>query len=94
MLDAVSNEFVGEIAYHYDNERNILICSIIVYAKYRGNGYGTQGLQLLCKAAKENGITELYDDISSNNPAVKLFLNNGFEIDHSTNDIITVKKIL
>ena len=31
---------------------------------YRGRGYGAQGLNLLCKAAAENGIEILYDDIA------------------------------
>lgn len=56
LQDESNGEFVGEIAYHYDQEREIHIADIIVYAKYRGNGFGEQGLLLLCEAAKANGV--------------------------------------
>lgn len=88
------NTFVGETAYHYDEQRNIFLCDIIVFAGYRGNGYGTEGLRLLCEAAKENGVDVLYDDIAADNPSVKLFLDNGFTVDHQTEDVVVVKKEL
>ena len=86
--------FVGEAAYHYDDARGIFLCDIVVYAKYRGKGHGTAGLRLLCEAAKENRVAVLYDDIGLDNPAVKLFLDNGFEVVQQTEDVVTVKKIL
>lgn len=89
-----TKEFIGEVAYHYDEGREIVICEVIVSAPYRKNGFGTLGLQLLCEAAKSNGISELYDDIAANNPAVKLFLKNGFHIEYQTAEIVMVKKIL
>ena len=70
------------------------VLSVIVLAKYRGNGFGKQGLQLLCESAKQNGIRVLYDDILINNPSVNLFLKNGFEVVETTKDIIVVKKVL
>lgn len=94
LQNTATNEFVGEVAYHYDPDRNLYICSLIVHAKYRNHGYGTQGLQLLCEAAKQNGITILYDDIAADNPAVGLFLKNGFTVDSQTDDIIIVKRTL
>lgn len=89
-----NNTFVGEAAYHYDEQRDIFLCDIIVYGEYRGNGYGTAGLRLLCEAARENGVAALYDDIAADNPSVKLFLDNGFTVDNQTEDIVTVKKLL
>ena len=89
-----TKEFVGEVAYHFDNNRNIFICDIIILAKFRENGYGTIGLNLLCNAAKENGIKEIFDDIAADNPAIKLFLKSGFNIEYKTKDIIMVKKVL
>lgn len=86
--------FVGEIAYHYDEERNIYLCDVIVLAKYRGRGFGTAGIDLICKAAKENGIDTLYDDIAANNPSYRLFLKNGFTVDYKNNDVVMVKKKL
>ena len=88
------NIFVGEAAYHYDDTRGIFLCDIIVFGEYRGNGYGTAGLRLLCEAAKKNGIAVLYDDIAADNPSVKLFLDNGFTVDGQTDEIVTVKKSL
>ena len=36
--------FVGEVAYHFDGERQIYIADVIIYAPYRGKGYGRKGL--------------------------------------------------
>lgn len=94
LLNTTLNQFVGEVAYHYDESQDIFLCDIIVYAKYRGNGYGTEGLKLLCEAAKENEITILYDNIAADNPSVSLFLKNGFSIDYQTDDIVMVKRVL
>ena len=87
-----NNEFVGEIAYHFDGK--YYIADIIVYAEYRCKGYGQEGLSLLCKKALENGIKELYDDIAIDNPATKLFLKNGFVEEYRNEEIIMLKKIL
>ena len=88
------DSFVGEIAYHYDEKRKIHICDVIVLSEYRNRGFGTAGTELICKAAKENEISVLYDDIAGDNPSYKLFLKNGFEIVGKSDGIITVKKIL
>ncbi len=87
-------EFVGEIAYHLDEQRQIHIADVIILAEYRGRGYGSEGLCLLCKAAKENGIDVLYDDIAADNPAVSLFLKNGFTEEYRTEEVIMLKKQL
>ena len=63
-------------------------------AKYRHQGFGSEGINLLCKAAKENGISALYDDIAADNPSWKLFLKNGFEIDYRDADVVMVKREL
>ena len=86
--------FVGEAAYHYDDAREYYLCDVIVHAKYRGRGYGKLGLCLLCDEARANGLTELYDDIAVDNPAIKLFLNSGFLVVRETEENITVKRIL
>lgn len=92
LLETENNKFVGETAYHYNEQQGIFIADIIVSAEYRGKGYGNCGLQLLCKAAKDNGVKELYDDISADNPAVSLFLKNGFYEEYRTDEIIMLKK--
>ena len=86
--------FVGEIAYHFDAERQIYIADVIIYAPSRGNGYGRDGLLLLCETAKKNGITELYDDIAIDNSSVALFLKCGFAEVLRTAEYVLVKKEL
>jgi RimJ/RimL family protein N-acetyltransferase len=91
-LQNEEKEYVGEIAHHYDEPRDIYICDVIVLAKYRNRGYESEGIKLLCQAAKENGISILYDDIAADNPSYKLFLKNGFEIEYRNEDVVMVKK--
>lgn len=94
LQDSRTNEFVGETAYHLDEERGIYIADVIVLAKHRGKGFGNEGLKLLCNAAEENGIKILYDDIAIDNPSISLFLKNGFKEEYRTDDYIMLKKLL
>ena len=86
--------FVGEVAYHYDPEYDGCVADVIIFSEFRGKGYGSAGLELLCAAAKENGISVLYDDIAIDNTAVKMFLKQGFYEDYRTNEKIVLKKVL
>ncbi len=93
----VKNEdgaFVGEIAYHFDGETGRWQANVIVPAKYRGKGYGSQALELLCAAAKAAGITTLYDDIAIDNPAAAMFLRHGFKEESRNGKTILLKKEL
>ncbi len=94
LQDDTSNEYVGEIAYHFDKSRKIHICNVIILAKYRNNGFGSQAINMLCSLAKEHGVLVLYDDIAADNSSYKLFLKNGFTIDFQNEKTIMVKKIL
>ncbi|MBD5138450.1 MAG: GNAT family N-acetyltransferase [Ruminococcus sp.] len=94
LFETEVDQFVGETAYHYNEDQGIFIADIIVSAEYRGKGYGSNGLKLLCKAAKSNGINELYDDIAVDNSAVNIFLKNGFYEEYRTDEIIMLKKEL
>ena len=85
--------FVGEVAYHWDAEREICLSDVIVRGDLRGKGYGREGLRLLCEAAMENGVTVLYDEIAVDNPSVKLFLRCGFVEVKRTEETVLVKKI-
>ena len=89
-----NNTFVGEAAYHFDEEKLAYIVDVIIYAPYRGNGYGRKGLLHLCESAKDNGIKELYDDIAIDNTSVELFLKCGFAEVLRTNEYVLVKKEL
>lgn len=86
--------FVGEAAYHFDGERQLYFADVIIYAPYRGKGYGRKALLLLCQAAKDAGIHELYDDIAIDNSSVALFLKCGFAEVFRTSEYILVKKEL
>ena len=88
------NGFVGEIAYHYDPEYDGYVADIIIFFQFRGRGYGAQGLELLCNAAKENGIRVLYDDIAIDNTAINLFKKQGFYEVCRTEEKIILKKDL
>ena len=89
-----SGRFIGEIAYHYDADLPGFLADVLIYARYRGNGFGRRALELLCSAAKENGIPALYDEIAIDNPAVELFRKHGFSEERRTEDTILLKKVL
>lgn len=94
LLHRKTKEFVGEAAYHLDRSKNIYMADVVIYAKYRGKGYGGKGLELLCGAAKDNGLSALYDDIAVDNPSVHMFLRHGFTVDYQTDGFVTVKRVL
>ena len=93
-LQADSGEFVGEAAYHWDESLNGYGADVIVFAPYRGRGFGGRGLDLLCAAAKENGVTVLYDDLAIDNPAYGMFIRHGFAEERRTDEKIILKKRL
>ena len=86
--------FVGEIAYHFDKTYNGYVANVLIYSKYRKQGYGTEALKMLCGIVKDSGAHELYDDIAIDNPAISLFLKEGFKEQYRTNEIILLKKEL
>ena len=94
LKDDANKVFVGEISYHFDKLRNIYLCDVIIKAEFRRQGFGTQGIQLLCEAAKANGVKALYDDIAADNPSIHLFLKNGFSIEFQNDEIVMVKTVL
>ena len=94
LKESGTDQPAGEIAWHYDEERKIHIANVIIYAPLRHKGYGREGLKLLCSAAKQAGIAELYDDIAIDNPAISLFLSEGFAEEYRTDEIIMLKKDL
>lgn len=93
-LKSEDGDFVGEIAYHYASDIRGYAADVIIYSGRRGRGYGSQGLELLCDAARKNGIAVLYDDIAIDNPAVRLFLKKGFVEEYRTQEKILLKKAL
>ena len=94
LYDTNNKQYVGEVAYHFDEESQKHLCDVIVLAEYRGLGFGSMGIQLLVKAAKEHGVKVLYDDIAIDNPSTKLFIKNGFMVERKTDEFVLVKKVL
>ena len=94
LKDTESGEFVGEVAYHYDEGELLYLADVIVFAPTRGRGYGRLGLGLLCQAARDNGVKVLWDNIARYNPAIGLFLDAGFVEDHVTVEAIYLRKDL
>ena len=88
------NEYVGKIAYYYDELRDIYLFDVIILAQYRNCGYGTDALQQLCTAVKNNGISVLHNDIAADNSSYKLFLKNGFDIEYQNEEVVMVKRNL
>lgn len=89
-----AGDFIGEIAYHYDDDDAIFLADVIVHARYRGMGFGGEALDLLCDAAKANGISVLYDDIAIDNPAISLLMKHGFQEERRTEDKVFLRKEL
>lgn len=85
---------VGEAAYHYDSEFGEYVCDVLVSAQYRGRGFGRAGLELLCAAAKVNGVKRLVDNIAVDNPSAGLFLSAGFCERYRNDEYILVEKEL
>lgn len=89
-----NDTFLGEVAYHFDEERQMHIADVIIYAPYRGKGYGRQALLLLCETARSDGVSALYDDIAIDNSSITLFLKCGFVEVVRTSEYVLVKKEL
>lgn len=89
-----TGEFVGEAAYHWDEELGEYICDVIVTARHRRRGYGAQGLALLRGAAKENKIMRLCDNIAIDNPAIRMFLKAGFREQYRNEEFVMLEKDL
>ena len=92
ILDTDINKFVGEVSYHYEEQRAIYLMDVIVKAEYRFQGIGTTALRMLIEVAKENGLSILHDDIAKDNLAVELFRSEGFYEDYSSEYTVMLKK--
>lgn len=94
VVDRISGTFVGEAAYHRDEGRSIWYADVLIAAKHRRRGYGRAALRLLCDAARERGVDILRDHIAIGNPAVEMFLSQGFTEEYRTDETIMLKKEL
>lgn len=95
LYDTELQQFVGEISYHNEGRERLCMVDVIIPAKFRGKGYGREGLRILCREAAKNGITVLHDNIGAgNNVAIKLFTSEGFEIVRKTDKEVLLRKQL
>lgn len=86
--------FIGEAAYHLEEENRRFLADVIIHAPHRGKGYGRAALLLLCETARQNGIPVIYDEIAIDNPAIGLFLRCGFTEESRTGKSVLLKKDL
>lgn len=89
-----SRVFIGETAWHRDKEQDLWLIHILIHSRFRGLGYGKAALNLLCDEAKKNGIAALHDSIFIDNPAISLFLHDGFTEEYRTDQIVMLRKEL
>ena len=75
-----TGEFVGEGCYYYDMETDRHGVGVIIEAKHRHQGYGTEALRLLIeKAFRHPEVDCLFMDLPlSRESAVRMALTNGF----------------
>lgn len=89
-----NGQLVGNVSYHYDEVFGAFLCEVLVATQYRGRGFGRQGLELLCAAAKQNAVKKLCDNIAVDNPAAELFRRMGFQERLRTDEYILLEKEL
>lgn len=76
-----NHQFIGEIYAKYDVSRNSYEIGIVIKGEYRGKGYSTPAIQLLCEELKKHGIKKLYHKLPMcRKAAIKADINNGFII--------------
>lgn len=73
--------FVGEIYAKWDNEKQAYEIGVVIKAEYRGNGYASRAIGLLCKQLKKLGAKKLFHELPmSRVDAIKADINNGFKV--------------
>ena len=71
--------YIGEVYYKGESEYGHEI-GVVIKGEYRGNGYATEAIALLCEVADKRGH-KLYHQIpDTRKAAIKADLNNGFKI--------------
>ena len=74
------DEYIGYVFFK-DNTENGHEIGVLIRGKYRGNGYATEAVGLLCKKADELGVAKLFHQIPDNRKAaIKADINNGFVV--------------
>ena len=80
IYDSEIDSYVGYCHYKYNKDKNRCDIGMLIEDKYRGKGYGKQGLILLATNAFNNGIDKIYDSIEySRKNTIKMFKSIGFK---------------
>ena len=73
-------EYIGYV-YFKDKTENGQEIGVLIRGKYRGKGYATEAVKLLCEKADNLGVEQLFHQIpDTRKAAIKADLNNGFVI--------------
>ena len=89
-----SRAVVGEASWHYDDSRQIRLAEIRIMDRCRGQGYGSEALELLCAAARKAGIRELYHEAAAGDPGAGWYLRRGFREEGGTEGTVLLRKEL
>ena len=78
--EAESGEFAGEVNFHYDSENSRHELGIVLYAPFRGRGYGHAALELLLRRAFIRcGVASLHNTFeSTRDPGLAVHRRAGF----------------
>ena len=94
ILDEDSGEFVGEACYFYDMESDACGTGVIIEARHRGRGYGTEALRLLAdRAFLQPDVDRLFVELPADREnAVRMYLTAGFREVHSESGVVRLEK--
>lgn len=79
--EKASNQFVGEVNFHYTPDDDWWDMGVLIHAPFRGKGYGHLALELLLhKAFIDCGISRLHNDFElTRDPGMAIHLAAGFK---------------
>ena len=94
ILDEETGEFVGEACYYYDMESDACGTGIIIEARHRSKGYGTQALRLLAEHAfLQPDVDRLFVDLPADREtAVRMYLTAGFLEVYAEDGVVRLEK--
>ncbi len=75
------SQFIGEIYAKFNNKTTLYEIGIVIKGDYRGKGFSTPAIKLLCEKLKEKGVKKLYHRLPMcRKAAIKADINNGFVV--------------
>lgn len=87
----LKQEYIGEIYAKYDKNNNAYEIGIVIKGSYRGRGYATEAVKLLCNKLKGMSASVVFHKIpKSRIAAIRADINNGFVLKYD--NIVGQKK--